>query len=328
MKRIFTCFLLILFVSFSSCESDSSNSINEDDKQPIEKVTPVLAGYLPIYGVSRFDSKALHALDILYYFSIFPDELGDLSVSDDRINQITELKSKIDNSKTKLFVVIGGWAMSKNIYPMAKSTTKRENFVSQVVEFVKNNQLDGVDLDWEAFSGAVPEDDYINLVKELSVALRAENKMFSVAVGVQHAMRSMKIHSYVDYINIMSYGKIDSNKNQVAFSTFKRYIKGFTNLNIPASKLIPGVPFYGKRINGDKSKPGAILYSKIVESAPLFSQNTYDVYAFNGCDLIKEKTEYVKNNNIGGIMAWELSQDTEYSSEYSLLKTMSDNLNK
>lgn len=46
-----------------------------------------------------------------------------------------------------------------------------------------------------------------------------------------------------------------------------------------------------------------------------------DVY-YNGSETIRKKTEYAQNN-LGGIMVWEITQDTS-DREYSLLSVIGD----
>ncbi len=48
-----------------------------------------------------------------------------------------------------------------------------------------------------------------------------------------------------------------------------------------------------------------------------------DAY-YNGMDTIEDKTEYAKEN-LGGIMIWEITPDTEQK-EYSLLQAIKDEL--
>jgi len=87
-----------------------------------------------------------------------------------------------------------------------------------------------------------------------------------------------------------------------------------------------GVPFYAKRPykEGDTS-PRTYTYHTIVEMAhPLPDINNYGSYSFNGQTLIKDKTSFLIEIDIGGIMAWELSQDVPISSPYSLFDAILD----
>ena len=52
------------------------------------------------------------------------------------------------------------------------------------------------------------------------------------------------------------------------------------------------------------------------------SSNAYGGYAFNGVDLMQEKTQYVLDNGYAGLTIWELSQDMPYDNPLSLLRAI------
>ena len=71
------------------------------------------------------------------------------------------------------------------------------------------------------------------------------------------------------------------------------------------------------------TSPRAILYSYIVkQSSPDRFENKYGKYGYNGRELMVTKTEYLIKYNYYGIMAWKLSQEVNYSSDYNLLKSI------
>ena len=80
-----------------------------------------------------------------------------------------------------------------------------------------------------------------------------------------------------------------------------------------------GVPFY--------ARPSWADYGTILASVPdaynrdHVSYNGMEVY-YNGMDTIGSKTRYAKEN-LGGIMIWELTQDTTEKSK-SLLQAVGD----
>jgi GH18 family chitinase len=102
--------------------------------------------------------------------------------------------------------------------------------------------------------------------------------------------------------------------------------------NIPKHKLVPGVPFHGVLFES-RTDPMAgatsVPYSKIVVDYP----NDYrkdeisiagdKVLYLNGIPTIKYKAEYIRDHHLGGIMIWELADDTKDESK-SLLKAIDD----
>ncbi|MDP4204465.1 MAG: glycoside hydrolase family 18 protein [Bacteroidota bacterium] len=304
-----------------SCSKDETN-----DLPPVKSNSSfIIAGYLPEWGITRINNQELSKLDIIYYFSIQPDSNGNFEMNATDQNNINNLKAKL-NSKTKLFVTIGGWYESETIFPMASDAVKRHDYALKLLKFCQENQIRGIDLDWEDYPKLINEDQYIALTKELSDVLKPAGIKLSIAAGTGPAAisRTVKCVPLVDYINLMSYGELDSHGNHATYEQLLSDLKSYENKGISKSKIIAGVPFYAQRpyISGDAS-PFTITYRKIAEQAqPLSSQTNYGNYSFNSRDLLKQKTHYLKTNNYAGIMAWELSQDTDFLSEYSLLSAI------
>lgn len=319
---------IVLSVLFSSCDKSEIELI---DDQPEEQKPPIVdgpelfvAGYLPHYGINRFDLEAINHLDRIYYFSVAPDTLGNFEMEDLHSENIKTLKNKVKGTQTELFIVIGGWYESETIFAMAANESKRTAYADSLVQFCIENDLDGIDLDWESYPRAVPEADYVALVNVLSDKLHANNLLFTIAVAASHVQLSAKFKDKADQINIMSYGVLDDNGNQVPMSMLNTWLNKFDQAGIPRSKLIVGVPFYGKRpYNANDSSSRAVTYSYIVEkSSPAYDDNKYGQYSYNGRSLMHSKTKYLRENSYYGIMSWELSQDVEYNSRYSLLKSI------
>lgn len=310
---------IVLAIILVSC---NKNEVEE----PMNNEFPALfvAGYLPWYGFDNFDFEALKYTDRVYYFSIAPDSVGNFIMPDIHQQNIQLLQDKIGESETELFIVVGGWYESETIFPMAKNIEKREAYVNSLIQFCIENNLDGIDLDWEAYPNAVPEADYISLVDLLSEKIRKNNLKFSVAVAASHHNLAAKFKNKVDQINIMSYGILDDNGNQVTMTQLTGWLNNFEAAGIPRAKLIVGVPFYGKRLyDVSNNSPRAITYSYIAQqSSPAYDDNKYGDYSYNGRGLMQTKTKFLRENFYFGIMSWELSQDVDYNSQYSLLKSI------
>lgn len=315
MRKVNVVFLLILLLAWA-CTKEDIEYIDND---------LIIAAYLPYWGMDRADMNSLQYLDIVYYFSLAPDAEGLFMIPDGTIANLNTIKSHISN-ETLLFIVLGGWYESETIFPMFADPVKRGDYVSQLVQFCIEHGIDGVDLDWEDYPIVVPSQDRSILTTMMSDSLRAHGLLFSVAMAPYEVNFSAGIHPIVDYINVMSYGFLDENGNQVPLYMFEDYTYEHIFAGIPREKLIMGVPFYAKRpyIEGDLS-PRTYNYAKIVAmSHPAPDVNSYGPYSFNGRSLIKSKTSFLIRNEVGGIMAWELSQDVPLSSPYSLFDAILD----
>ena len=110
----------------------------------------------------------------------------------------------------------------------------------------------------------------------------------------------------VDFINVMAYDGGDGERHSpyrfaVDCGTYWR-----DNRGLPAHKVVLGIPFY--------ARPGWADYGTILNSVPLAGDTDHAVYNgmevyYNGVDTVAEKARYAKEN-LGGVMIWELTQDT------------------
>lgn len=304
---------------FSCSKEDFTGNEPETDRPPL-----FVAGYLPYYGFDRFDTDMLPHLDRLYYFSVYPDNEGNYQMPDLQRENIEFLRSGLTGTETELFIVLGGWYESENIFPMAASLIKRENYVQSLIEFCLENDIDGIDLDWESYPEKVPQNDYLALIDLLSSGLKKHNLKFTVAIAPSQYDLSALFFQKVDQLNIMSYGILDNNGNQVTMTQLTDWLIKFDYAQIPRSKMIVGVPFYGKRpIEEGNNTLRSVIYSYIVDQiSPGPFMNKYENYGFNGRKLMETKTEYLRKYSYYGIMAWELTQDAPYNSDFSLMRTI------
>lgn len=315
MKKLYISLMLIMVLAWACTE-----------KEPVYKENDlIIAAYLPYWGMDNVDMNSLRYLDILYYFSIAPDEDGLFIVPEGMIADLDTIKSRIRNDAL-LFIVLGGWYESETIFPMFEDPVKRSDYINQLVQFCFEHDIDGVDLDWESYPVTVPVQDRSILTSMMSDSLWSNGLLFSIAMAPYDVTFSSGIYPLVDYINVMSYGFMDEEGNQVPLTMFEDYTYDHVNAGIPKDKIIMGVPFYAKRPykEGDTS-PLTYTYRTIVGMAhPLPYINNYGPYSFNGRTLIKHKTSFLIESNIGGIMTWELSQDVSLSSPYSLFDAILD----
>ena len=184
----------------------------------------------------------------------------------------------------KIIVSIGGGSLSWNISKVLADTTLRTNFVNSIVGFIKMNDLDGVDIDWEyptqankAWSYADGTNDIPNY-KTFLTELRAKfdacipkkNIEISIISGNYQSIISKfdGMEPYVDYINIMTYdfagptynGRNPHTSLNEFLSGSNRYAKKsveFMNTlsNFPLHRINFGTASYGYGWDGI-TKPG------------------------------------------------------------------------
>ena len=298
----------------------------------------IVGAYLPHYRINSVSSDALDHLTHLFYFSFGPNEQGELGRVDQQgnfthIENISSVTSDINtlkkwklNKNTKLFVTVGGWIQSDYLDEVAANKSARNNLAQKIKEFCLLHELDGVDIDWEGYNGAVDGKNYGLLLSAIISALADTDIGISVTIAPQHTGFTDQLKQ-VDFIQLMMYGKRIGEGTQFPTSIVKNLTNNWINKGIEKSKIVIGIPAYAQTdIDQDFS---AITYRYIMETynPDINVDSVVDnnkTYYFNSVSTIKEKAQYVKNQNLLGIMMWELGQDLSVSDSKSLLKAITD----
>ena len=122
-----------------------------------------------------------------------------------------------------------------------------------------------------------------------------------------------KAYQSVDRVHLMAY---DHDFPQATFDKAKADVDRLVEAGCPRSKIVLGLPFYGRKKDGE-----AKTFAQLAAS-PTFNDDVsvVDGFAFNGPMLIARKVQFAKQQGLGGIMVWELGQDARGSK--SLLKVI------
>ena len=98
-----------------------------------------------------------------------------------------------------------------------------------------------------------------------------------------------------------------------------------TTLKTPKEKLLGGLPFYGFTWENlaTADDTGAIRYFNILSEystvSGIESMNHYGKTYWNGPEMIRAKCQYVKDNQFGGVIIWQLFMDAKDDSPHKLL---------
>ena len=319
----------------------SRPEITNIKSQPIDllacpDVAPIVMEYV-LGNPRNVDPTFLDAV-IYAFVEINPD--GTLYVPTPKyLNQLLNLKTYKPN--LKVIAAIGGWG-ADGFSDAALTPASRYNFARQVNKLIKQYNLDGVDIDWEypgvsaAGIKSRPEDkENFTLLLTAIRDVIGDDKWLSVAATgdkayINRSAEINKIAPLINYFNLMSYdftagetgeqGKkhqanlYDSELSLPGYS-IDRWVKNLEEAGMPASKILLGVPFYG-RLGATITKS----YDQLRES--YINKNGYE-YVFDEKAqvpyLMKEdqfamsyddplsiylKGQYVLKNCLGGIFAW------------------------
>ncbi len=145
---------------------------------------------------------------------------------------------------------------------LANAST-RTTIVKTIVDLVMKNNFDGIDLDYEGFafvdgnntwSKTAPR--WVAFIKELSVALRANNKLLSVSTpylyNPNEAQKGYFVYAWadiassIDRLRIMTYDYSVSKPGPMGPLSWTEKTVKYAISVMPASKVYLGLPGYGR----------------------------------------------------------------------------------
>lgn len=221
--------------------------------------------------------------------------------------------SKAHAAGVKVLISVGGASNGGTMTTAMRNA--RLVLTTNIENFVHTWNLDGADIDWEAPANTSDGTLFNSLVQTLYTDLHPQGKLITAALDTGDWF-GMYIPSssfaYLDMMNIMAY---DSGGDYY-FSSGLAYWIG---RGVPKAKLMMGVGFFGNPTSGSGGEKD---YKSIVASdtnAPY--EDSSNGYKYNGIPSMVAKTQVAKSN-AGGIMIWELSQDTASTGNASLMNAI------
>lgn len=329
--------VLIVFTGLFGCSGSESNSGSDtvagaysDSDSYSDTYTDKYSngfkviGYLPTWGTFDSHLKAADFTKLTHINIAFgnPDSDGNLeeNLSSD---QVAALVAKASEHNVKVSLSLGGATAPS--YEDLLNDNSRTSFVAQLVSYVEKHNLDGIDVDLEGNN--IPTN-YEEFVTDLAKELKPK-KLLTAALGRWYSdqITDAALEQF-DWINIMSYDVTGSWEPETAgqhspYSKAEGDLSHFILRDVPSTKLIVGVPFYGYDFQYDTPDLMYVSYSKIVNehSGAENSDQVAEIY-YNGIDTMIKKVQLAKDSETGGIMIWEITQDVDSNDDRSLLKAI------
>ncbi|WNG42741.1 chitinase [Archangium minus] len=273
-----------------------------------------VVGYFPTW---RGDVNTIQydKLTHINYAFVLPTAQGGLTGVSSGDARLRSLVNAAHARGVKVLIAVGGW-MDGNDAPfeqLAANASTRATFINNLVTFVEQAGLDGVDIDWEWPDPGTSAQNFGTLMRELGTALHSRGKLLTAAVV---AMNTDGIPSSafadVDFLNIMAY---DWGYPHSTYDLAAQSLNYWLGRGLPKDKAVLGVPFYGRSPSADRT------YAEFVALDPQapYKDQVGDFY-YNGIPTIQAKARLAAQQG-GGVMIWEITQDTTDST--SLLRAIS-----
>lgn len=229
-------------------------------------------------GAGKFEPNNVDArlcTHLVYAFATLKDHKLTESSDDDPENYEKVLALREKNPDLQILLAIGGWAFGSTPFKELTSNVFRMNqFVYEAIEFLRDYQFNGLDVDWEYPRGADDRAAYVNLLRELRVAFEGEAKssgqprlLLTAAVpasfeAIAAGYDVPEISKYLDFINVMTYDfhgqwerTVGHNSPLFPLESATSYQKKLTvdfsarewvKQGAPKEKLLIGMPTYGR----------------------------------------------------------------------------------
>lgn len=311
-SNLFHYIILVSFLMILGCNR------SENDKSEYRTVA-YIAGYRDFDFSTIEASKLTHInfafaniIDGKVAFDTKPIDGKVLSSSD--IESLVQLKDK--NSDLKILVAVGGWTWSGGFSDAALTTETRMIFAESVAEFVKQNKLDGIDIDWEypnqiGAGNTFRESDIENFTLLLKACRECLDKInpdyiLTIASGADSAYinntKLGEVAKYLDFINVMTYdfknglhtetghhaNLQQSGSDVPGGNSVLRAVQLHIDAGVPLSKINVGIPFYGRMWRGvnperrglyqEARTTGEIIYYRVIKEDVLSDTSFADFW--------------------------------------------------
>ena len=265
MKKLSLFFAAIFFFSALGIP------VTQADDNPPRKI---MTGWVPYYSMKTALPDVLNNIDLIkevmpFWYTLKFDGKAKAAVVTDLYAPanpsvpISEPLTAMRNAGLSIFPTITDGTDKLVLAGLLKNPTSRTQIVSAIMNLVRTNNYDGIDLDFEGFAfvdgnttwtSTAPS--WIAFVKELSVALHAEKKLLSVSspyvLNPNDVQKGYYVYAWaaiassIDKLRIMTYDYSVSKVGPLGPITWAERTVQYAISIMPASKVFVGVPGYGR----------------------------------------------------------------------------------
>jgi spore germination protein YaaH/5-hydroxyisourate hydrolase-like protein (transthyretin family) len=234
----------------------------------------IMTGWVPYYSMKTALPDVLNNIDLIkevmpFWYTLKFDGKAKAAVITDLYAPanpsvpISEPLTAMRNAGLSIIPTITDGTSKLVLAGLLKNPTSRTQVVSAIMNLVRANNYDGIDIDFEGFAfvdgnstwtSTAPS--WVAFIKELSIALRAEKKLLSVStpyvLNPNEAQKGYFVYAWaaiassIDKLRIMTYDYSVSKVGPMGPITWAERTVQYAVSVMPASKVFVGVPGYGR----------------------------------------------------------------------------------
>lgn len=234
----------------------------------------ILTGWLPYYSMSTYLPAVLSNADLIgeimpFWYTLRYDGktkrpvVVDVYKTANPSVPIETPLAALRNAGMKIIPTITDGTEKLMLANLISKPVTRKQVVDAIVATVNSQNYDGIDLDFEGFAFIDPPStwkatapNWVIFVRELSAALRAQNKLLSMTTPyLFNPAEKQKgyfvyawadIAPYIDRLRIMTYDYSSSRPGPIGPLAWTEKTVKYAVSIMPASKVFLGLPGYGK----------------------------------------------------------------------------------
>ena len=188
------------------------------------------------------------------------------------------------------------------------SPQERQALAQEIAAFAEQYGLAGIDIDWE-----FPLDDewedfstFLITLKD-TLSRNSEPVALSLALYPEEIALSEEAIAALDRIHMMAYDQFDSEGFHSTMQAAEDAVAYFTALGASPQQLVLGIPAYGRPLDGSAQW----VFYKDIDPESISGENPDLVgdISFNSTATAAQKTQYALEQNLSGVMVYQLLCD-------------------
>ena len=228
------------------------------------------------------------------------------------------MKNTAGNLRGQRWVVTASQPSDGTLSTAVGSDANRKRMAQALAACVNQEGVDGIDIDFEWLYSESGWRNIGLMLKELRPLLD-EGKIISVSMHNVTYNFPRDLMQYVDFFNIQQYGPQATHSY---YSTFVSYVDKIINWGVPRDKLLPSYA----AITNNGGGAGAVGYNwiagNLADDQVEFVYNGSN-YVMNSLNQVVDRTRYARDNDLAGIMYWDICNDLPSTNARSMARRCS-----